>query len=121
MALNVFGSPLEPCSPDPLTGYFRDGCCNTCAEDVGEHTICVEMSEELLLFSRDRGNDLITPQLDFDFPGLLPGDRWCLCLPRWIEAYRAGVIGRVNLRATHESVLEKVPRDLLDLHAIRDA
>lgn len=120
MNLNVYGSPLESCSDDPLTGFFRDGCCNTCAEDVGQHTICVEMSEELLLFSRARGNDLLTPQLHIDFPGLLPGDRWCLCLPRWIEAYQDGVIGRVHLRATHRSVLEQVPLELLESNAISD-
>lgn len=120
MSLNVYGAPIEPCSPDPLTGYFRDGCCNTCAEDVGEHTICVEMTEELLLFSRERGNDLLKPQLDIGFPGLLPGDRWCLCLPRWVEAYQDGVIGPVNLRATHQSVLQTVPFELLENHAIAD-
>ncbi len=119
--LNVFGTRLEACSVDPLTGFFRDGCCNTCAEDVGQHTICVEMNEEFLLFSRARGNDLITPQLDVGFPGLLPGDRWCVCLPRWIEARHAGVIARVNLRATHLDVLQTVPLAVLERHAMHDS
>lgn len=120
MTVNIYGSPLETCSADPLTGFFRDGCCATCAEDVGQHSICVEMSEEFLLFSRDHGNDLLTPQLEIGFPGLLPGDRWCVCLPRWIEAYQDGVIGRLNLRATHQSVLEEVPLELLEQVAIFD-
>ena len=120
-ALNVFGAPIEPCSPDPLTGFFRDGCCNTCAEDTGEHTICVEMTEGLLLFSRDRGNDLLTPQLNMGFPGLLPDDRWCLCLPRWIEAWEAGITAPINLRATHQSVLDTVPLEVLERYTIDDA
>lgn len=120
-SINVLGSALEPCSHDPLTGYFRDGCCNTCADDVGEHTICVEMTEEFLLFMRDRGNDLLTPQLAIGFPGLLPGDRWCVCLPRWLEACRAGVFARVHLRATHRSVLESVPLAALERWALHDA
>ena len=120
MAVNVFGDPLAPCSDDPLTGYFRDGCCNTCAEDIGQHTICVEVDEDFLLFSRDRGNDLITPHLDIGFPGLLPGDRWCVCLPRWVEAFNHGVAARVNLRATHQAVLEDVPLAVLEQYAITD-
>ena len=121
MSLNVYGTALEPCSNDPLTGFFRDGCCNTCAEDLGQHTICIEMDEEFLLFSRERGNDLLTPQLAMGFPGLMLGDRWCLCLPRWIEAYQEGVIGAVHLRATHQDVLETVPLQLLEQYAVRDA
>ncbi|MGR8921959.1 MAG: DUF2237 family protein [Gammaproteobacteria bacterium] len=117
---NVYGARLESCSGDPLTGYFRDGCCNTCAEDTGQHTICVEVDEDFLLFSRDRGNDLLTPRLEFGFPGLLPGDRWCVCLPRWLEACREGVVARVHLRATHESVLEQVPLDMLEQCATHD-
>ena len=117
----MLGARLELCSRDPLTGFFRDGCCNTCAEDRGEHTICVEMSEDFLLFSRERGNDLLTPQLAIGFPGLLPGDRWCVCLPRWLEACNAGVIARVNLRATHAEVLHTVPLALLERHALHDA
>ena len=121
MPLNVLGTELEPCSIEPLTGFFRDGCCNTCAEDVGQHTICVEVDEEFLLFSRERGNDLIKPRLEFGFPGLLPGDRWCVCLPRWIEAFNQGVPGRIRLRSTHSDVLDEVPLSVLELHAIHDA
>jgi len=121
MILNVLGGPLQDCSRDPLTGYFRDGCCNTCAEDLGQHTLCAEMSEEFLLFARARGNDLLAPRLAIGFPGLLPGDRWCLCLPRWIEAYEEGVIARVNLRATHIDVLDRVPLEVLERCALRDA
>ena len=102
VSLNVLGTPLESCSLDPLTGYFRDGCCNTCADDIGQHTICVEMSEEFLLFSRARGNDLLAPRLEMGFPGLMPGDRWCVCLPRWVEAFHEGIVARVHLRATHQ-------------------
>jgi uncharacterized protein (DUF2237 family) len=120
-ALNVYGALLESCSRDPLTGYFRDGCCNTCAEDVGQHTICVQMDEAFLLFSRARGNDLLTPRLEFGFPGLLPGDNWCVCLPRWLEALAAGVAGRVHLRATHREVLDFVPLAKLEQWAVRDA
>ncbi|MEQ8230875.1 MAG: DUF2237 domain-containing protein [Gammaproteobacteria bacterium] len=120
-ARNVYGAPLETCSGDPLTGFFRDGCCRTCAEDVGLHTVCVEMSEEFLLFSRERGNDLLSPRLELGFPGLLPGDRWCVCLGRWLEATAAGVVGRVHLRATDASVLEHVTLDVLERHAVFDA
>jgi uncharacterized protein (DUF2237 family) len=120
MTTNVLGTELEPCSLDPLTGFFRDGCCNTCAEDRGQHTICVEMNEAFLLFSRDRGNDLITPQPALGFPGLLPGDRWCVCLPRWIEAREHGVIARVRLRATHADVVRDVPLAVLEHYALHD-
>ena len=118
--LNVLGTPLETCSADPLTGYFRDGLCNTCTEDVGEHTICVEMNEEFLLFARARGNDLLAPRLEVGFPGLLPGDRWCVCLPRWIEAFEAGVVARVHLRATHQEVTDSVPLAILEQVAYHD-
>lgn len=120
-SINVLGTPLESCSNDPLTGFFRDGCCNTCAEDLGQHTICVEMSEEFLLFMREHGNDLLRPQLQIGFPGLLPGDRWCLCLPRWIEAYQEGVIARVHLRATHRDVAMTVPLAILEQWALLDS
>lgn len=118
MSLNVLGTPLEPCSMDPLTGFFRDGCCETCADDIGQHTICVEMTEEFLLFSRERGNDLLAPQLHIGFPGLLPGDRWCVCLPRWIEAFNHGVIAPVHLQATHADVVRDVPLAILHQHAL---
>ncbi|MEQ8663812.1 MAG: DUF2237 domain-containing protein [Gammaproteobacteria bacterium] len=120
-ALNVYGAALEACSQDPLTGFFRDGCCRTCAEDVGQHSICVEMNEDFLLYSRAQGNDLLTPRFELGFPGLLPGDRWCVCLPRWLQAHAAGVIGRVHLRATDASVLASVPLELLERYAVADA
>lgn len=110
---NVLGEELELCSTSPMTGFFRDGCCRTGAGDVGLHTVCAEMTAEFLRFSQSRGNDLSTPNPEFDFPGLEPGDRWCLCVQRWKEAYQAGVAPRVNLAATHISVLEFV--DLEDL------
>jgi uncharacterized protein len=100
---NVFGEPIEPCSISPLTGFYRDGCCNTGAEDVGSHTVCVVTTAAFLDFSKARGNDLSTPMLGF--AGLKPGDRWCLCAPRWQEAFEAGQAPRVVLRATHEGAL----------------
>ena len=112
-ARNVLGEPLESCSEDPLTGYFRDGCCNTDRTDVGLHTVCTRVTAEFLAFSRERGNDLITPMPAFGFPGLVPGDQWCLCAARWQEALEAGVAPPVRLAATHERTLEVV--SLVDL------
>ena len=86
---NVFDEPLLPCSEDPVTGFFRDGCCNTSDQDLGSHTVCIQITEEFLQYSRFAGNDLSTPMPEFEFPGLKPGDRWCLCAPRWLEACRA--------------------------------
>ena len=103
---NVLGEPLESCSIDPVTGFFRNGCCDTSAEDVGSHTVCVVTTAEFLAFSKARGNDLSTPMPQWGFPGLKPGDRWCLCAPRWQEAFAAGQAPRVALRATHEGALE---------------
>jgi uncharacterized protein (DUF2237 family) len=103
---NVLGEPLESCSIDPMTGFFRNGCCDTSAEDTGSHTVCVVMTAEFLAFSKARGNDLSTPMPQWGFPGLKPGDRWCLCAPRWQEAFAAGRAPRVALRATHEGALE---------------
>ena len=103
---NVFGEKLELCSIDPVTGFLRDGCCNTSSEDFGSHTVCAVMTAEFLEFSKARGNDLSTPLPQFGFPGLKPGDRWCLCAPRWQEAFAAGQAPRVVLRATHEGALE---------------
>lgn len=108
-SINVFGEALETCSERPRTGFFRDGCCNTSAQDLGSHTVCVEVTKEFLEFSRFRGNDLSTPMPQFDFPGLRPGDRWCLCAARWLEAYRHGMAPRVFLRSTHARALEIVP------------
>jgi uncharacterized protein (DUF2237 family) len=103
---NVFGGPLESCSTKPMTGFFRNGCCDTGPEDMGSHTVCVVMTEAFLKFSKSAGNDLSTPMPDFGFPGLQPGDRWCLCAPRWQEALEAGQAPRVVLRATHEGALQ---------------
>ena len=110
---NVYGEPLETCSEKPLTGFFRDGCCNTSAQDAGSHTVCVKVTQAFLEFSRFRGNDLSTPLPEFGFPGLKPGDRWCLCAARWQEAHEAGMAPRVFLRATHERALEIVSLDVL--------
>ena len=104
-ARNVFGDRLEICSIQPMTGFFRDGCCDTGPEDIGSHTVCVVMTAAFLEFSKSRGNDLSTPISEFGFPGLNPGDRWCLCAPRWQEALEAGQAPRVVLRATHEAAL----------------
>ena len=116
-SLNVFGEPLELCSARPLTGFFRDGCCNTSAEDTGSHTVCIEASREFLEFSRFRGNDLSTPVPEFGFPGLKPGDRWCLCAARWLEAQQLGMAPRVYLRSTPRRALELVPLELLRRYA----
>lgn len=117
-SLNVFGEPLLPCSLNPVTGFFRDGCCNTGDQDSGSHTICVEVTEEFLAFSRSRGNDLSTPAPEFDFPGLKPGDRWCLCAARWLEAYQHNMAPRVYLLRTHRKALETVPLSLLRQYAV---
>ena len=104
-ARNVLGEPLEICSIHPMTGFYRDGCCNTGQEDVGSHTVCVVMTAEFLEFLKSQGNDLSTPVPEFGFPGLNPSDRWCLCAPRWQEAFEAHKAPRVVLRATHEGAL----------------
>jgi uncharacterized protein len=104
-ARNVLGDRLELCSMNPMTGFFRNGCCDTSREDVGSHTVCVVITAAFLEFSRSRGNDLSTPRPEFGFPGLRPDDRWCLCAPRWQEAMEAGQAPRVVLRATHEGAL----------------
>lgn len=103
---NVLGEPLEICSIKPMTGFYRDGCCNTGREDVGSHTVCVVMTSAFLEFSKSHGNDLSTPVPEFGFSGLKPGDRWCLCAPRWQEAFEANQALRVVLRATHEAALK---------------
>lgn len=113
MAKNVLGGELETCSMDPLTGFYRDGCCNTGPDDFGEHTVCVVMTAEFLEFSKSRGNDLSTPAPQYGFRGLQPGDRWCLCAARWVEAYEAGKAPYVVLRATHAAVLRHVKLDVL--------
>jgi uncharacterized protein (DUF2237 family) len=117
-SLNVFGAELEPCSSDPVTGFFRDGCCNSCAEDHGSHTVCTVVTERFLEYSRFRGNDLSTPRPEFGFAGLKEGDSWCLCASRWLEAYEAGMAPKVNLQSTHEKALDIVALDKLKAHAI---
>ena len=115
---NVLGGPLGRCSDKPLTGFFRDGCCNTSEEDLGSHTICVVLTAQFLQFSKVRGNDLPTPRPEFDFPGLNPGDRWCLCAARWREAFQAGMAPQVVLNACNEMALEIVSLDDLKRFAI---
>ena len=117
-ARNVLGEPLATCSIRPMTGFFRDGCCNTGPGDLGSHTVCVVATAEFLAFSKSRGNDLSTPVPDFGFPGLEPGDRWCLCAPRWQEALEAGKAPRVVLRSTHEGALEYCLLEDLKRYAI---
>lgn len=117
VARNVLGGPLKPCSHAPLTGFFRDGSCRTCEEDVGCHTVCTEVTEQFLAFSKAAGNDLSTPRPEYDFPGLKPGDRWCVCAARWRQALEAGAAAPVVLSATHERTLELVPLEELERHA----
>ena len=116
--VNVFGEPLETCSEKPVTGFFRDGCCNTSDQDFGSHTVCVQVTREFLEFSRFRGNDLSTPVPEFGFPGLHPGDRWCLCAARWLEAHENDMAPRVLLKSTHLRALEVVPLDVLRKYAL---
>jgi uncharacterized protein (DUF2237 family) len=118
-ARNVLGGKLETCSLKPLTGFMRDGCCNTMEEDFGVHTVCVRATAEFLAFSRSRGNDLSTPMPEYDFPGVKPGDRWCLCAARWREALLAGCAPEVILAATHEKTLEFVTLEQLKQHAAK--
>jgi uncharacterized protein len=115
---NVLGGPLEACSVEPRTGFFRDGSCNTGPDDVGLHVVCAQMTAEFLAYSRSRGNDLSTPVPEFGFPGLQPGDRWCLCAGRWREARDDGVAPPVILAATHEETLAVVSLDDLRRHAL---
>jgi uncharacterized protein (DUF2237 family) len=117
-AVNVFGRPLQTCSLQPLTGFFRDGCCRGDPQDRGMHVVCVEVTADFLTFSRVRGNDLSTPRPEYAFPGLRPGDRWCLCALRWLEALQAGMAPDVVLEATHVSVLGVVGLDQLRAYAV---
>ena len=118
--LNVLGEVLTPCSMDPLTGYFRNGCCQTDASDRGSHVVCAVMTSQFLEFSYQQGNDLITPRPEFQFPGLKPGDRWYLCALRWVEAVRAGVVAPVVLESTHEKILDHVSLETLVHHQFRE-
>jgi uncharacterized protein len=115
---NVFGEELETCSTNPMTGFFRDGCCRTDAQDLGLHVVCAEVTEEFLEYSKATGNDLSTPNPDFDFPGLKPGDRWCVCALRWKEAMDKGLAPPVVLTSTHESVLEVISLEDLKRHSL---
>ncbi|MGY6744122.1 MAG: DUF2237 family protein [Cecembia sp.] len=120
MAKNVFGENLISCSTAPMTGFYRNGCCETGEDDLGTHTVCAVMTKEFLEFSLSRGNDLLTPRPEYLFPGLKPGDRWCLCASRWVEAYRAGSAPKVILEATHEKTLQYVPLEELVKFAAKD-
>jgi uncharacterized protein (DUF2237 family) len=117
-ALNVLGEPLALCSCEPLTGWFRDGSCRTNAADHGRHTVCCEVNEAFLSYSRAQGNDLSTPAPAYGFPGLKPGDHWCVCAPRWLEAYEDGMAPPVRLEATEQATLEVIPLELLQQHAV---
>ena len=116
-SVNVLGGPLEPCSTDPMTGFFRDGRCDTCEADGGSHTVCAVLTAEFLAFSKYVGNDLSTPRPEYDFPGLEPGDRWCLCAGRFLQAHEEGVAPRIHLASTHRRALEVVPIEVLRDHA----
>ena len=116
-SLNVLGGPLKPCSTNPVTGFFRNGRCDTCAEDEGCHTVCVEVTDEFLAYSRAAGNDLSTPRPEYGFAGLKAGDRWCVCAARWLDAVRDGMGAPVALGATHQRSLEIVPLEVLQRHA----
>ncbi|MFM9917135.1 MAG: DUF2237 family protein [Rhizobacter sp.] len=119
MPTNVLGTELMPCSYDPLTGYFRDGCCNTRADDAGTHVVCAKVTKEFLAYSTQQGNDLVTPNPEFRFAGLKPGDRWCLCVTRWLEALKAGVAPPLVLECTHRSALDHVSLETLSAHALK--
>ena len=114
MNKNIFGEPLITCSTNPMTGYFRDGSCRTISEDTGTHTVCAVMTDEFLRFSASRGNDLITPAPHYQFPGLKPGDKWCLCASRWVEAYEVGLAPKIILEATHIKTLDFISLQILE-------
>ena len=120
-ARNVLGQPLVACSFDPMTGFFRDGCCKTNEQDLGSHLVCAVMTEEFLAFSRSRGNDLSTPLPQWQFPGLKAGDQWCLCAMRWVEAYEAGAAPMLKLESTHAKALEYVSLEVLKAYAFEAA
>jgi hypothetical protein len=119
--INVLGEKLETCSSDPMTGFFRDGACNTCTQDQGSHTVCAIMTAEFLAFSKYIGNDLSTPRPEYRFPGLKPGDQWCLCAGRFLQAAEESAAPRVRLGATHRRALDIVPLEVLMQHAQRDS
>lgn len=115
---NVLGGPLGVCSEAPVTGFFRTGCCDTGPQDVGRHTVCIVATEAFLAFSKARGNDLSTPMPEYDFPGVQPGQRWCLCAARWVEAYHADMAPQVVLNATNEATLDLIPLEALKRYAV---
>jgi len=115
---NVLGGPLEPCGTQPMTGFYRDGCCSSGPDDLGRHTVCAVVSAEFLALQRELGNDLSTPRPEYDFPGLVPGDRWCVVAARWLQAYQAGAAAGVVLAATNVRALEVVPIEALQQHAV---
>ena len=117
-SINLYGEPLESCSEKLMTGFFRDGCCNTNAQDLSSHTVCVEASLEFLEYSRFKGNDLSTAMPEFDFPGLKPGDRWCLCAARWLEAYQQDMAPKIFMSRTHKKALDIIPNELLRQFAL---
>jgi uncharacterized protein (DUF2237 family) len=117
---NVFGEPLQACSENPVTGFYRNGCCDSGEDDQGDHMVCAIMTANFLEFSKSQGNDLSTPIPQYNFPGLEPGDRWCLCAPRWKEAYNAGMAPKVVLEATNELTLNEVTMDMLLEHAFKN-
>jgi uncharacterized protein (DUF2237 family) len=117
--INVLGGFLTPCATDPITGFFRNGCCDTGSDDIGSHTICAVMTAEFLAFSRAAGNDLSTPRPEFDFAGLRPGDRWCLCAPRWQQAFEAGSAPQVVLKSTHRGALDHCSLEDLQAYAVK--
>ncbi len=117
-SINIYGEPLQSCSERPITGFFRDGCCNTNTQDVGSHTVCIEVTQEFLEYSRFKGNDLSTPLPEYNFPGLKPGDRWCLCAARWLEAYRHEMAPRVYLARSHRKATEIIPLEILRQFAV---
>jgi uncharacterized protein (DUF2237 family) len=118
MDLNVLGSDLESCGTDPMTGFFRDGCCTTGPEDLGSHTVCVVVTEDFLRHQLEVGNDLVTPVPHYSFPGLVPGDRWCVVAVRWLQAYQDGAAAPVVLASTHRRALDIVPLEVLQQHAV---
>ena len=115
---NVLGEPLEVCSENPITGYFRDGCCNTDTSDVGSHTVCTKVTNDFLEFSKNQGNDLSTPRPEHGFDGLKDGDTWCLCAERWLEAYQNGVAPKIKLKSTNIKALEIIDLDYLKTHSV---
>ena len=117
-SFNVLGEKLEVCGMDPVTGFYRDGVCNTCKDDFGSHTVCIETSQEFLDYTKSQGNDLSSPMPAYGFEGLEPGDNWCVCAGRWLEAEKRGMAPRLNLQSTHIRALEIIPMELLIKYAV---